>query len=197
MATMSQRPSEPFQSLRGNLNLMIFVIRTWSTSLEVFFRRDFGDRYLGVQAMAVLILVPLYSLGWQDYDLRPLYWFIPAYLLRCLYVRQRAIWTRQPGDWCHSYYDGWPTGLKSTAKISERTFKRFFEPASALALGFMVRNFLGEGPLGCYLMIGGACMFWSGHLTQMAYRTRLKNIQDAMIEQQLLAEEFRQIRGSL
>ena len=111
MSAMPQQNADPFHSLRGNLNIVLFIIRTWSTSIEVFLRRDFGDRYLGWQAMAVLILVPLYSLGWRDYDLQWLSWFIPAYLVRCLYVRVCAFTKRQRGEYWHSYYNGWPCCL--------------------------------------------------------------------------------------
>jgi len=77
-----------------------------------------------------------------------------AYCARCLFVRAMALPKRLRGEYWHSYYNGRPTSWKPNGKVSERTFKQILEPGMTFALGATLR-YLGEGPLGTYLMIGG------------------------------------------
>ena len=63
MATMPQQPSGQGMSVRGGMNLAMFIVRTWATSLEVVLHHGTGERYLGWQAAAVLLLVPIGDVG--------------------------------------------------------------------------------------------------------------------------------------
>ncbi|MEM7398088.1 MAG: hypothetical protein AAF354_04015, partial [Pseudomonadota bacterium] len=77
---LSQRMGlrEQYAAATGWLGLACQVLEA---SVAVFLRRRFGRRYLGGQAAAVLLLVPLWSLGWQEHDPTPLWWFLGLYLL--------------------------------------------------------------------------------------------------------------------
>ena len=43
---------------RGTMNLAMLIIQAYATSVEVFLHRHLGERYLGLQAVGVLVLVP-------------------------------------------------------------------------------------------------------------------------------------------
>ena len=58
-----------------------FVREAWAISVQVFTHRRFGERYLGLQAAVVILLVPVYCMLWQHADLRPMFLYLIAYLL--------------------------------------------------------------------------------------------------------------------
>lgn len=68
----------------AGLNVLGFVIDAWATSLQVFLHCRFGERFFGPQAPAVLLLIPIYMVGWPHDDLRPMLLYLPAYLFMCL-----------------------------------------------------------------------------------------------------------------
>jgi hypothetical protein len=53
-----QQSSGP--SYAATMNGLGFVARSFATSVEVLFHKRVGDRYLGLQAAAVLLLIPIY-----------------------------------------------------------------------------------------------------------------------------------------
>jgi hypothetical protein len=70
-------------------------------------RRDFGHRYLKLQAGMVFLLIPFFSLLFPGDDLRPLFWFQGAYLLMLLLARLNvAARSKQPGNPGHSRHSG-------------------------------------------------------------------------------------------
>lgn len=187
------QPSEsPFASARNSLNFGLSVSRIWATSLEVFLHSGLGHRYLGVQALAVLLLIPIYTMFWQGYDIRPLVWFLMAYLAMCFVNRIGNL--ARSGERQHSYYTGWPRLIGRTSKLSELVVKRFIEPALALAIGFILRVNV-NAPLGTYLMIGAGCLFVSVSASEMEDQTNLDDLHDRVIEQETIAERFRDMRG--
>jgi hypothetical protein len=193
---MSVGPREnagPLQSMRGTLNVALFVVRSWATSLEVFLHRDIGERYLGWNAAAVLVLVPLYMLGWEGYDARPMEGFLLAFLGMCAVSRMAIFRRRLQGGSCHSLYTGWPRFLGAKAKITELRMKQVYEPIGVFVLGLTFRDY--EGPLATYLMIGAVCLFISVSASGTLERIRSLDLNDAVIEQELAAERFRGMRG--
>ena len=184
----------PLDSMLGTLGLALFVVRTWATSLEVFLHRDLGERYLGWNAAAVLLLVPLYLLGWERYDPGPMLLFLGAYLFFCFIARMGMVRRRMRGESCHSMYTGWPRFLGPKAKISEIRMKQFVEPPITFLVGWMVRGEF-NAPLGTYLMIGAVCLVISVNASETISRMRTLDMNDAVIEQEQTAERFRIMRG--
>jgi hypothetical protein len=177
----------------NNLNVLLFVAHAWATSVEVFLHTAPGSRYLGFQALAVLLLVPFNVLFWEGHDVRALLWFIPAYFLACIIARIGMLRRWRRGETCHSYYSGTPRLMGPKAKCTELTFKRFVEPVVLLAVGFLVRQ-LGEAPFGTYLMVAAACLFISVNAGIYCQQVQVMDMRDAVIGQEILAERFRESR---
>lgn len=182
-----------FDSSRDGLSLGLFLCRTCATSLEVILHKGMGRRYLGLQAAAALLLIPFYSLAWSEYDLRPLMCFLVVYIVMCFFARVDGLLRGRRGAQQHTFYSGWPRLMGTSTKICELTFKRFVEPALALAFGFALRQV--DPPLGTYLMIGGVCLFISVSAAEVAGRERASDMNDAVLEQEWIAERFRDMRG--
>ena len=54
-----------FEDAKGLMSWMTLIVQTLATSVQPFLHCRFGERYFGMQALAVLILIPLYSLCWE------------------------------------------------------------------------------------------------------------------------------------
>ena len=87
MSTMPQQKPGMFESFRNSMGVGLFICRSFAVSIEVFLHKEMGERYLGLQAAAVLLFVPLFSLFWPGFDLRPLMLFLLAYLVMCFFSR--------------------------------------------------------------------------------------------------------------
>jgi hypothetical protein len=195
MSTPSREKPSMLQSFRGSTNLVLWVIRIWAVSLEMFLHRNLGERYLGIQAVLALLLLSFYSVFWPGYDLRPFSLFMLLYLAMWVKARLENFAARRRGEVYHSRYTGWPSVVGPKAKFSEMTAKRFVEPGFVLAFGLTLREILGEQPLGTYLIIGSVCLYLSVHLTTTVDRAREMDLNDAVIEQEFIAERFRGSRA--
>jgi len=179
----------------ATMNALGFVARTWATSIEVFFHKRVGDRYLGLNAAAVLLLIPIYSLFWQGYDLRPLMWFLMVYLGAVVIARLGVVTRKRGGVRIHSFYSGYPRFMNGRSKLSEVQWKKCVEPfvSAFFGAGLYVQ---GERPLGAYLMIAGACLFISVAIAELQFQQRATAMNDQVIEQEYVAERFREMRGN-
>jgi hypothetical protein len=187
-----QQSSGP--SHAATMNALGFVFRTWATSVEVLLHKRVGDRYLGLQAAAVLLLIPIYAMFWPGYDLRPLMWFLPVYLGGVAIARLDVLTGKRNGLRIHSFYSGYPRCMNRKTKMTELQCKRYFEPLYVASIGLGL-YLLGEQPLGVYFMIAGACLFISVSMAQLQFEQRAKAMNDQVIEQEYVAERFREMRG--
>jgi hypothetical protein len=197
MSTPTREKPSTLQSLRGSANLVLWVIRVWALSLEMFLHRNLGVRYMGFQAGLALLLMSLYSVFWPGYDLRAFSWFMFLYLAMWIKARFENAAARRRGEVYHSRYTGWPSVVGPKAKFSEITAKRYVEPGFILAFGLMLRELLGEQPLGTYLIMGAVCLFLSVQLGSVVEGVRQMDLSDAVIEQEFTAERFRETRGEV
>ncbi len=193
MASATEQGGGQGLTTRGMMNVLLLGCRSWATSLEVIVHRAPGERYLGLQAAGVLLLVPFYGLFWSGYDLSLLMAFLPVYLVMCIVARVQIFRRRHRGERCHSYYSGWPRFLGPKAKISEVRMKRFDEPVMTFAAGWLIRQV--DAPLGTYLMIGSVCMFINVNMSLALQQFQTLNMTDAVIEQEQIASRFREMRG--
>lgn len=187
-----QPPSGPSQA--ATMNAVGFVVRTWATSVEVLLHKRVGERYLGLQAAAVLLLIPCYCLFWRGYDLQPLMCFFVVYLCGVGVARADVLSRKRSGMPIHSFYTGYPRLRRARCKLSEVKFKKLFEPLITAGFGFGL-YLLGEEPLGMYILIAGVCMFLSVAMSEMQFETRAAALRDQVIEQQYVAERFREMQG--
>jgi hypothetical protein len=175
------------------LNIVVLVIRAWATSLEMFLHRDFGRRYLGLQASAVIFLIPFYCTTCAGYDIRPMFGFLVAYLTMCILHRLSGLSRDSATQGIHSMYTGYPRIWKLVPWISEIGVKKFVEPPAAFAVGLALCAY--SPPLGIYVILGAFALMGSAIASDEAQRVRAIEMNDAVIEQQLVAERFRDLRG--
>jgi hypothetical protein len=178
----------------ATMNAFGVLARIFATSVEVLFHKQVGDRYLGLNAAAVLLLIPIYSVFWPGHDLRPLMGFLLVYLGAVAIARLDVVKRKRNGMRIHSLYSGYPRYMNGRTKLTELQCKQYFEPLiTAIAgAGLYVQ---GEQPLGAYLMIAGACLFISVTMAQLQFEQRAKAMNDQVIEQEFVADRFREMRG--
>lgn len=189
-----QKSTSIFDDMKTSMNIVVFIARIFSVSVEVFLRRNFGARYVGTQAALAVPLMFFFSIFFPHDDPRPLLWFLGAYLLMCFRARIEGLRRRRRGeDREHSYYNGWPRLADAAAKPDERKIKRIVEPALLLAVGYLVWEC--TRPLGTFLMLAAGSLFLVSLLTEQYERVRAMDMNDAVIEQRQLAERFREMNG--
>lgn len=189
---MLQTPSEnrdKQSDFQTNLNVLLFVIRALATSVEVFLHRDMGPRYLGFNAIAVLVFIPVYCAFWEGYNLEPMMWFLVAYVVMLLVTRLSVIRQRFRGEVGHSFYNGFPRLLTPKARVDEVSFKRHHEPIFVGLMGLFVSVI--NPPLGWFWMFGAAALILKGFISDQTNEVRVMDLRDAMIEQQILSDKFR------
>ncbi len=187
---MSQQQSEPEPSdIQSSMNLLMVLLHIYSTSIEVFLHRGMGARYLGLQSLFVLFLVPLHTgfMRTQDPSLTGL--FLLAYLGACLGQRAVMLARHRTGEVVHSRYNGYPWLLGSKSRIDELTWKGRVEPLLVLAGGLLFAV-LDEG-FGSYIMTAGGAMFLKNLMHQELRSQEVMDMRDSMIEQQQRAAQFR------
>ena len=189
---MSQPQSQPEPSdIQSSMNLLMVVLHIYSTSIEVFLHRGMGARYLGLQAVFVLFLVPLHPgfMRTKDPSLTGL--FLLAYLGACLGQRAVMLARQRTGEVVHSRYNGYPWILGAKSRIDELTWKGRVEPL-LVVLGGVLFACLDEG-FGSFVMTAGGAMFLKNLMHQQLRSQELMDMQDSLVEQQQRAAQFRQM----
>jgi hypothetical protein len=175
------------------LYVFMLLAYAWSASIEVFLRRRFGERYLAVRGPAVIPLVLLYGACWEGRDITPMLCFLAAYLVMCARARVEILARRKSGEPGHTMYNGLPRLTRFVPRWREATVKRFAEPLLVLAAGGLACAI--DEPLGLYLILGSFFVFATATVGTGWDRNRVLDLNDAVIEQQWRAEQFRAIRG--
>lgn len=189
---ISKAPSQREQ-YAALLSWLVFIGQALETSVAVFMRRGFGQRYFGGQAALVLLLVPLWTLVWPEDDPRPLLWFLPAYLMGLAWARFDGVRRRRRGERPHSYYSGRPSLLNGPIFqrwLSEPTAKATVEPLFVGLVGAGVMQL--NQPLGSYLLVAAAGQWIAVAMAQLYEQQRLTDARDAYLEQQHFAQQFRE-----
>lgn len=188
---------DPQTGFRNFVSILVFIARTFAVSVEVFLHRSetFGERYLDLQAAAALLLIFFWpAFCGPMHDPLPMLIFLGLYLLACLTVRMavhRRI--RRGGPQPHSRYTGTPALMKRFRRTPEIKVKRVVEPIVVFLAGSVLLAF--SPPLGGYLMIASAGLFISTSLAENYDRQRLRDLNDAYLEQSRVAERFRDEHG--
>jgi prepilin signal peptidase PulO-like enzyme (type II secretory pathway) len=171
-----------------------FLVDSWAVSVVIFLRSGFGVRYSGSQGAMVLLIVPMFLfLTPPAHDPRPLCWFLGAYLVMWVFARLGALRRRATGDTTHSYYSGWPRLMAIFRFLSESTVKQYVEPVLVALLGAWIGNY--NAPLGIYLVVAAVCMAVASLQDELALRRRVMEMNDAVSEQRVIAEQFREMQG--
>lgn len=190
-----QQQGGPSQ-FRAFVGWAVFIASALSASVEVFLHKPatFGERYLNVQAAAVLLILPFCTLFWPGHDPSPLFLFLMAYLGMCLVIRISGLLARRRGgSRVHTYYSGQPRVMRFTGRISERTVKAIVEPMITFFAGVLILP--ASEPLGGYLMLAAAALLMTVQLSIGYDRRRVLDMHDAAIDQKDIVDQFRDLRG--
>lgn len=187
-----QQPVDMVQDTKNAINWFFAGVNVYSTAIEVFLHRDMGHRYLGFQAVAVLLVVPLHTLFFQTHAPEDTAWFLLFYVLCCFAQRCRMWDRRKTGVVIHSQYNGYPWLRGQNSKISEAAFKTWVEPALVGGLGLMLRR--ADEANGSFLLFCAFSMCVKNLVGQHLVHEELSDMNDSLIEQQHMAERFRQSR---
>lgn len=169
---------------------LTMVILSWlSVSLEVFIRRDFGERYLnwlrlflGYLAMELFTLIPtiIFSLiPFMARNYLPVSaYFSYGFLILGVY-HQFHIWQRnRRGVQWHSQSFG--ISRLAFLPINDWVLYRFVEPGGCFLLGFLIRQF--DLVTGIWLMTASIALFIKNQMVYAAVRGRFLDIMDSRIE---------------
>lgn len=190
---LERTPSRREQYAAG-VTWLAWLSQVLETSLAVFFRSGFGRRYLGGQALAVFLIVLVFSACWPNDDPRPLLWFLALYFVGCIWARLGTARQVRRGIIQHSYYSGTPQLMRwpIIRRMREATVKTLIEPLVVFfAAAYLMP--LNE-PLASYLLIAAIGQMLSQGMARSYEEQRLMNARDAYLEQQQLAERFRERR---
>lgn len=183
----------PLQRMKTAAHVTLFVARAMATPLELCLRREFGRNYFGFQALAAFILVPVCIAWWPGYSPNGLVglWYVMLFMLvRARFETMRLIKQGKSG---HSYYNGYPRLAAIFRKKSEVEIKGLYEPALGLVAGGLIANL--DEPLGYFLIASAFALFLSQGVIEAVEQARAEQLNDALIDQQQLAERFRKLGG--
>lgn len=192
-----QQSAGPLDGFRKFMVLIAFVARAFAVSVEVIWHRadTFGERYLGLQAGAALLLIFFWPVLCEPHhDPAPMFCFAGLFVLSCMLVRVRVfLRRRRGGPQPHTRYSGTPELLQRFKRLDEGKVKQTVEPFLTFIVGAIMLNF--SPPLGGYLMIASAGLLISNGLAAEYERRRVSDMHDAYLEQRGVAERFRDMRG--
>lgn len=175
----------------NNASLVAFIAQVFAVSVQPLLRTRLGERYLGIEAGLVLLLIPLYSVFWKGADTTWLYAYLGVFVIACIGAKSDARRRARRGDHEHSFYGGdsllgrvWPF-----RRCREATLKGTVEPLVIASAGCAVMS--ANAPLGSYLLWSAVAMRMTQKLAEGYQRARMLDLRDAYLEQRQVANRFR------
>lgn len=183
------------QSFERSVNRGMLICHALAVSVEVFLHRPstFGERYMGMQVPVAMLILFFFPIFWRGHDPAPLLWFLAAFVVMCAAVRARAVKRRLRGEaQPHSYYSGEPRMLRLARRTPETKVKSMLEPLFVWGASLCVMPV--SEPLGTYLLIAGVGLLITVNASVRQERTRSLDLNDALIDQRRIAEQWRGMR---
>jgi len=176
---------------RGGGTLALLLARALACSLEVYLHRNFGERYLGAQALLAMLIMFVFPAFMPGEDPTAMMVFLGLYLVGLGVASAGIAARRKRGELGpHTFYTGTP--CIGGRHISETTMKGAIEPMLAILGGAFL--FELDSVLGAYLVIAGLGLLVSVQLTLASERKRVLDMHDAYEEQRRTAEVWRSMR---
>jgi hypothetical protein len=167
------------------------LVRAIALTVEVFLHYGFGCRYVGCGFMGIVVILA-FALHFPDQNLHPLLCYMVAFgALWLIATVSMLIRVWRGKDTVHSKYTGRPYLWRLLPNWKEMNVKHL-ESLAVILLGYGV-HYLNR-PLGDYLMIAASLVFVRGYSLAIQQRDRAVAMNDAVIEQQIVAERFRDMR---
>ncbi|HEX4488854.1 MAG TPA: hypothetical protein VH088_21440 [Terriglobales bacterium] len=165
--------------------------RSLALSVEVFLHRGFGSRYISCGFFGVILMF-LFSLWFPGQNVQPLLMFAGLYGVCWLVAVLNALirhWRGQNN--MHSLYTGRPFLGSVLPRWKELNVKQL-ESLAVVGVGFLVRQL--NRPLGDYLLLAASFVFVRGYSLAAQLRNRAVQMNDSAVEQQMVAERFREMQ---
>lgn len=163
-----------------------------ATSIEVYLHRNFGRRALGGNVVRAILLMVLFIVCARRAHRLPLECFLYGFVVLSMFAGIGIcirMWRGHPP--MHTRYNGTPHVMWLVPRWNEVTVKRL-EGLLVFAIGYGVIHF--NRPLGFYLMTAAACFWLTMHGAAVAQRNKALDMNDAVIEQTIGAERFREMQ---
>ncbi len=183
-----QRPNPDSQLVA---ELVEGMCRSLALSVEAFLHKGFGSGYVGCGLAAFLVMF-LFAKFFPDQDVHPLgvfagiygvLWLIAVFnvLIRWWHGTQRV----------HSRYNGRPHLCRLLPGWKEMNVKHL-EALLVIFLGYGIHHL--NRALGAYLILAGVFTFLRGYSLASMMRRRAVELNNAVIEQKEVAEQFTQMQ---
>jgi hypothetical protein len=185
-----QRSSSGQRDLAGEFILGMFenTARALSLTVEVFLHRGFGARYVGCGFLGVLLIL-FTSMWFPPESVMPLQWFAFTYFFFWLIaVVNVAIRYWRGTDKAHTRYNGFPLLCWLLPSWKETNVK-YLEAVCVIVLGSVLIHL--SKPLGDYIMVASGFVLIRAWGLASQRRNQALDLRDSVIEQQMVAEEFR------
>ena len=172
--------------------MIVGLARAIAMTIEVFLHCDFGHFCVGCGLMGVFIIFMFTSVfpGQNPY---PMFLFGVVYGVRWLFISVPTVIRYWRGkNLPHARYNGRPYLWTLLSSWKEMNVKHL-EAAMVIALGFGV-HYLNR-PLGDYLMCAALLVLARGYHFDTQQRDRAVTLNDCVIEQEMIVERFRDMRG--
>jgi hypothetical protein len=185
----------PIQDARKGAYIGLFVSRVVAAPVEVVIRTRFGSQYFGLPALLGLFMMPAWVLFWPDADVRGLMWFWAVHVLMQFRARLEVFRMLRRHEIVHTRYNGRPRLLRILRWMDERQIKAIGEPVFVFLCGVFMMPL--SQPLGSYLMVAAFCLGLNHSVIESVEQARALQLNDARIEQESIAERFREIQSRM
>lgn len=192
---MHEQQTNDFPTFATVENWFWLSLRAIAIPFEVFLRRGMGWRYPGFQGVLALVaqLVFLFVAASQRQSAAPVLAFISAYFVMLVFRRAQSRRMRRRGFQCHSSYAGDPILARWLPWFSEKTIRQVVEPLVIAMAGVAVAPV--SSILSVEFLAAAFCMRLSYDLPNIRLNNRVEAMNDQLVEQQIVAERFRQMSG--
>jgi hypothetical protein len=178
-------------------HLLLTPFKAITLSLEVFIRKDIGERYFSPLDLLMTIvlmgvLVFAFSESYALFDTWLFTFFLCSFVAMGIIHISRASRRHKTNTEIHSYYAGEPL-LSKILNMGEDRAKMYGEPAILLLLGilFVVGGKYIYYPtygLGLYMIVGALFMLLKAQLEYYMQRTKYLDTVDSKIESEVLSD---------
>jgi hypothetical protein len=181
------------QSPQPVVNWPLLVINCGAVPLELVMHkvRTFGIRSIAPRAGGAVLLMWIFVVFHHDENCIPLLCYAGLVVLLSIIAQISALVRYWHGERIHTKYDGEPYLAWVLPRWNEQTIKRL-EPFLAIFAGCVIHHF--NHGLGSFVITAAICQGIRVGSEYYGKRTSSMDMNDAIIEQTMAAQEFRGIR---
>jgi hypothetical protein len=182
----------PIQDAQKAANWFVLAARVLASPLEVILRKNFGSKYFGIPSAVALFTVPMWALFWPDASPVGLWVLWVLFIVMQLRARLESVRMIAKGEVVHTRFNGSPRLASVFKRMPEQKIKAGLEPLLVFIVGVLLMQV--SPPLGSYLMVAAFSLGFNHSVIEAVERAQALEMNDALIEQQSVAERFRNMQ---